>query len=104
VPQHRRAPVWPLVRRSRYRAMVRERDALREGYKALEADLQNVLEDHEGLLYELEVPAPGQTRWGRVNEVVLRGLDPERAQALVRTGGMLESPSGYNGAGPGTTR
>jgi hypothetical protein len=104
VPQHRRAPVWPLVRRSRYRALVRERDALRAEYRALEADLQLVLEDHEGLLYELGDPSPGQTRWGRVNEVVLMGLDPERAQALVRAGGMLESPSGYNGSGQGTTR
>ena len=99
--QHRRAPVWPLVRRRRYLALLRVLEALRTEHKALENDLQLVLEDHETLLYELESPAAGQTRWGRVNEIVMRGLDPERARGLVRTAGMLESPSGYSGPGEG---
>lgn len=103
MPRHRRKPVWPLVRRTRYLALARRSEVLREAYRALEADLQAVLEDHEGLLYDLERPEAGQTRWGRVNEIALTGMDPDRAAALVRLSGMLTRPSGYGGGSPGTT-
>lgn len=101
--RHRRKPVWPLVRRRRYLALVRAYTDLRDTYRALETDLQAVLEDHEGLLYELERPEEGQTRWGRENERALDGLDPDRAAALVRTAGMLAGPSGYASGSRGTT-
>lgn len=95
--------MWPLVRRRRYLALVRAYTDLRDAYRALETDLQSVLEDHEGLLYELDQPEEGQARWGRENERVLDGLDPGRAAALVRTAGMLTGPSGYGGGPAGTT-
>lgn len=95
--------MWPLVRRTRYLALARRSEALREAYRALEADLQSVLEDHEGLLYDLERPEEGQTGWGRLNEVALSGMDPVRAAALIRASGLLTGPSGYGGGSRGTT-
>lgn len=103
MPRHRRTPVWPLVRRSRYLDLVRRSEALQTEYRALEDDLQSVLEDHEGLLYDLEQPGEGQTRWGRLNELALIGLDPGTAAGLIRITGMLTDPSGYGDGSRGTT-
>jgi hypothetical protein len=106
--EHRRAAVWPLVRRSRYQALRRAYDALLAEYRALSEDHQSVLEDHEGMLYELERAAPPvrQTSWGRANEdhvstqplpVTERGLDPDQASALIRRAGLLDSPGPAGG-------
>jgi hypothetical protein len=102
--EHRRTPVWPLVRRRRYLALRRAYDALAADYHALAEDHQAVLEDHEGMLYELERAAPPvrQTSWGRANEDFvstqpLPGLDPDKAAALVRRTGLLDSPGPAGG-------
>lgn len=100
---HRRVPVRLFVRRSRYLTLLRALETLRAEYRTLEADLQSVLEDHEGLLYDLERPEEGQTGWGRLNEVALSGMDPVRAAALIRASGLLTGPSGYGGGSRGTT-
>lgn len=92
------------MRRSVYRDLRAAYAALLRDYRALEADHQTVLEDHEGLLYDLERAArrPDRTSWGRANEdrldteelPVAEGLDPDKADALVRRVGLLHEPSG----------
>jgi hypothetical protein len=87
-----------------YRSLWAQYQDLLRDYRALTEDHQGVLEDHEGLLYDLERSGrrPAQTSWGRENEDRLdteeipqvEGLDPDKADALVRNVGLLREPSG----------
>lgn len=120
--RHRRPRIGLLVRRSTYLALWDRYAELHESYKALTADHQSVLEDHEELLYEtaadgplIEIPVPGrQTSWGREAEAAeatvevpvitsVPPLDPDKAVALVRRGGLLEGPAGSWTHQAGTT-
>lgn len=108
MPSHRRRRIGPFVSRSTYMALWQQYTELLASYRALENDHQSVLEDHEGLLYELEVPpgpepvaAPEKGRhvpsWAETAEVPVittAGLDPDKADALVRRTGLLDQPSG----------
>lgn len=119
--RHRRRHVGLFVRRSTYLGLWRQYAELHAAYRTLEGDHQSVLEDHEGLLYEvddgplIEIPAPGrQTSWGRDAEAAeetvevpvitsVPPLDPDKADALVRRGGLLDGPSGSWPRPEGTT-
>lgn len=108
--RHRRPRIGVFVRRSAYLELwTRYQDLLRD-YQSLGEDHQAVLEHHEELLYRLEtapaepeptevLPAAVRPRhvpsWAETEEVpVITGLDPDKADALVRNTGLLDDPSG----------
>lgn len=102
--RHKRRAVGLFVRRSVYVSLWVRYTELLEKYRALEADLQAVLEDHEGLLYDMESPAPLERNaakhtpsWAETEEIpVVTGhpMDPDKAAALTRKAGLLRAPSG----------
>lgn len=123
MPSHRRRRIGPFVRRSTYMALWHQYQELLRDHRALEADHQGVLEDHEGLLFELETGAgpdmeetaeipvsgprmPRVPSWAETDEIPVitdaqAGLDPEKADALVRRTRLLEQPSGSWSVTPG---
>lgn len=113
--RHKRRSVGLFVRRSVYLALWRRYTELLDSYRALEGDLQGVLEDHEGLLHDLEDPTPLERTearhtpsWAVTEEIPVitsvPPLDPDKATALTRRTGLLGSPSGaWGGQKPGTT-
>ena len=107
--RHRRRRVGLWVGRRTYLSLWRRYTELLAEHRALEADHQDVLEDHESLLYGLEedgpvveVPAAGVPSWARekaaqdvteeIPVITTVGLDPDKADALVRRAGLLEQP------------
>lgn len=116
MPRHRRRRIGLWVGRSTYMALWRQYQELLAAYRALEADHQSVLEDHEGLLFDLEAPVesileetaeipvsglrmPHVPSWAETDEIPVitdaqAGLDPAKADALVRRTDMLSDPSG----------
>lgn len=117
--RHRRRRIGLWVSRSTYMALWRQYQELLASYRALEADHQSVLEDHESLLYDLEadpeptaeipVSRPGAAHvpsWAETTPVPVitdaqAGLDPEKADALLRRTNLLDSPSGSWSVVPG---
>jgi hypothetical protein len=118
MPQHRRRRVGLLVRRSAYLSLWRQYQELLRAYRAQQTDLQTVLEDHEGLLSDLdatgpmeEIPAPEGSphvpSWAETEPIPVitslgDGLDVDKASALVRNTGMLDG-AGFRAGQPGTT-
>lgn len=112
MPRHRRPRARLFVRRRDYADLWARYQSLREDYRALDTDLQNVLEAHEELLYAREtdspepggpdgpvapVPARRAPSWAETEELPAaapEGMDPEKALALVRRADMLGSPGG----------
>lgn len=112
--RHRRRRIGLFVSRSTYMSLWARYADLAERYRALEGDHQSVLEDHEGLLYSLpeELPEPEPAEalespvrprrtpsWAQTEEVPVitsleTGLDPDKAEALVRRTRLLDDPSG----------
>jgi hypothetical protein len=111
MPRHRRRRTGLFVRRRTYRSLQAAYAQLLADYRALESDHQGVLEDHEGLLHDLESPVPAPVphtpSWAVTEEIPVIttvGLDPDKADALARRGGLLADPGGaWNGQQPGTT-
>lgn len=112
MPRHRRPRTGLFVRRRDYLDLWSRYQSLQEDYRALDTDLQAVLEAHEELLYAREtgsgepepitppavpVPARRTPSWAETEElpaVVSEGLDPDKAEALVRRADLLGSPGG----------
>ena len=117
MPQHRRRRIGLFVRRSTYLSLWRRYQELEREHRVLQGDLQNVLEDHEGLLsdFEAEGPlvevlapesAPHVPSWAITEEVpvitTVPPLDVDKATALVRNTGML-GDAGFRPGQQGTT-
>jgi len=97
--RHKRRGVGLFVRRSTYLSLWRQYRELSAAYAALQGDHQSVLEDHEGLLFDLEDPAPARhtPSWAETEEIPVIttvGLDPDKADALARNTGLLNRPGG----------
>lgn len=107
--RHRGARVGLFVRRRAYMELLRRYRALEAEYRALEQDHQGVLEDHEGLLYDLETASGAGVRhipsWAETEPLpAVRGLDPDKATALVHRRGLLTDPAGeWRSSSPGTS-
>lgn len=105
MPRHRRPRPGPFVRREDYLELWARYSALLADYRALTQDHQDVLEDHEQLLYDQppEPPVRGQDvvpSWAQTEPIPLitsagaPGLDPDKAEALVRRMSLLDDPAG----------
>lgn len=88
--RHKRTERWPLVSRRRYLKLRLELEELERHYRAL-------AENHDGLL-EPTAPAPRHVpSWAVTEEIPVittAGLDPDKADALVRNIGLLQDPAG----------
>ncbi len=85
----RRAPLF--VRRSRYLKLL-------SAYQELERHYQVLAGDRDALAQQA-VPAPVRhvPSWAVTEEIPVittAGLEPDKAEALVRRGGLLEDPAG----------
>lgn len=93
--RHRRRSVGPWVRRRTYLALWRRYVELERHYRVLAGDLDARLED---TLEEIELPPQRHVpSWAVTQEipvVTTAGLDPEKADALVRRKGLLGDPAG----------
>lgn len=85
----RRAPL--IVRRSRYLKLLAAYQELEHHYRVLAGDRDALAGD----------PAPAPVRhvpsWAMTEEIPVittAGLEPDKADALVRRGGLLEGPAG----------
>lgn len=114
--RHRRRRIGLFVSRATYMALWVQYQELLRDHRALDEDHQRVLEAHEGLLYDrealpepdldetAETPVSGPRMphvpsWAETDEIpvitaVQGGLDPAKADALVRRTSLLDSPSG----------
>lgn len=87
--RHRRPGPRLFVSRRRYLVLRRE-------YEELLADYRALADNHDALL---EAPRPRRPvpSWAVTEEIPVittAGLDPDKAEALVRRGGLLEGPAG----------
>lgn len=91
--RHRRY-VGPLVRRKTYIGLWRRYQELEGAYRLLAGELDTALDD------TVETPLPVPRRapsWAVTEEIPVvtePGLDPDKAEALVRRGGLLDGPAG----------
>jgi hypothetical protein len=84
----RRAPL--LVRRSRYLKLL-------AAYQELERHYQVLAGDRDALAGAAPAPVRHVPSWAVTEEIPVittAGLEPDKAEALVRRGGLLEDPAG----------
>lgn len=100
MPRHkRRAPL--LVRRRVFLDLMRRYQELEHHYRVLAGNLDAMTEAPVAAEPSRHVPSWAETQ--EIPVITSAGLDPDKAGALVRNGGLLNGPAGSWTSSRGTT-